>query len=116
MGLVDYILREPQQIAVNISTYDEQFIDAILDAIKRSAKRFYLNAENYNDFAVPNPLIKLAAKNSHSSNNICSEFAPRNREYSEITNNDNTNRKLTPNNSHSSNLIETKNNSHSLLP
>ena len=40
MGLVDYILREPQQKAVNISTYDEQFIVAKLNAIKRSAKRF----------------------------------------------------------------------------
>ena len=28
MGLVDYISRDPQQKAVNISTYDEQFIVA----------------------------------------------------------------------------------------
>ena len=40
MGLIDYISREPQQKAVNISTYDEQFIVAKLDAIKRSPKRF----------------------------------------------------------------------------
>ena len=51
MGLIDYISREPQQKAVNISTYDEHFIVAKLDAIKRSAKRFLLNAENYTAFA-----------------------------------------------------------------
>ena len=45
MGLVDYISRELQQKAVNFSTYDEQFIVAKLDAIKRTAKRFLLNAE-----------------------------------------------------------------------
>ena len=45
-GLIDYISREPQQKAVNISTDDEQFIVAKLDAIKRSGKRFLLNAEN----------------------------------------------------------------------
>ena len=44
-GLVDYISREPQQNAVNISTDDEQFIVAKLDAIKRSAKCFSINAE-----------------------------------------------------------------------
>ena len=32
IGLVDYISREPQQKAINISTYDEQFIVAKLDA------------------------------------------------------------------------------------
>ena len=51
MGLVDYIVREPQQYAFSISTYDEQFIVAKLDAIKRSAKRFLMNAKNYPDFA-----------------------------------------------------------------
>ena len=61
MGLVDYISREPQQKAVNVSAYDEQFIVAKLDAIKRSAKRFLLNAENYIDFATRNPLIKQAS-------------------------------------------------------
>ena len=40
MGLVDYISRDPQQKAVEISAYDEQFIVAKLDVIKRSAKRF----------------------------------------------------------------------------
>ena len=51
MGLVDYISCDPQQKAVNKSAYDEQFIVAKLDVIKRSAKRFLLNAENYVDFA-----------------------------------------------------------------
>ena len=46
MGLVDYMSRDPQQKAVNISAYDEQFIVAKLDVIKRSAKRFLLNTEN----------------------------------------------------------------------
>ena len=50
MGLVDYISRDTQQKAVNISAYDEQFIVAKLDVIKRSAKRFLLNTENYVDF------------------------------------------------------------------
>ena len=49
MGLVDYVSRDPQQKAVNISAYDEQFIVAKLDVIKRSATRFLLNAENYID-------------------------------------------------------------------
>ena len=31
MGLVDYISRDPQQKAVNISVYDEQFIVAKFD-------------------------------------------------------------------------------------
>ena len=46
MGLVDYISRDPQQKAVNISAYDELFLVAKLDVIKRSTKRFLLNAEN----------------------------------------------------------------------
>ena len=46
MGLLDYISRDPQQKAVNISAYDEQFLVAKFDVIKRSAKRFLLNAEN----------------------------------------------------------------------
>ena len=86
MGLVDYISREPQQKAVNISFYDKQFIVAKLDAIKRSAKRFLLNAEHYTNCAVRNPLIKPASNNPHSSDKICSEFKPRNREFSEFTN------------------------------
>ena len=58
MGLVDYISRDPQQEAVNISAHNEQFIVAKLDVIKHGAKRFLLNAENYVDFAARNPLIK----------------------------------------------------------
>ena len=38
MGLVDYIPCDPQQKAVNISAYDEQFIVAKLDVIKRVAE------------------------------------------------------------------------------
>ena len=41
MGLVDYISRDPQQKAVNISAYDKQFIVAKLDVIKRGAKCFF---------------------------------------------------------------------------
>ena len=76
MGLVDYMSREPQQKAVNISTYDDQFIVAKLDAIKRSAKRFLVNAENYTDFAAGIPLIKPASNNPHSNDKLCSEIAP----------------------------------------
>ena len=61
MGLVDYISRDPQQKAVNISAYDEQFIVANLDVINRGAKCFLLNAENYIDFAARNPLLKEAS-------------------------------------------------------
>ena len=78
MGWNDYISRKPQQKAVNISNYDEQFIVAKPDATKRSAKRFLLNAENYTNFAVQNPLTNLAANNSHSSYKLCGKFAPRN--------------------------------------
>ena len=51
MGLVDYNSGDPQQKAVNISAYDQQFIVAKLDVTERSAKRFLLNAENYVDFS-----------------------------------------------------------------
>ena len=115
MGLVDYISCEPQQKAVKISAYDEQFIVAKLDAIKRSAKRFLLNAENYIDFAARNPLLKQASNTPHSSNKLSSEFAPRNREYSAITENDNTINKLTPTYLISNFQIEKANIPHSLF-
>ena len=69
MGLVDYVSREPQQKAVSISAYDEQFIVAKLDVIERGAKRFLLIAENYVDFAARNPLTKLASNNSNPLTN-----------------------------------------------
>ena len=94
-------MREPQQKTVNISTYDEQSIVVKLDTIKRSVKRFLLNAENYTDFAARNPLIKAASNNPHPNDKLCSEFAPQNREYSAITQIGNTISELTPNNSHS---------------
>ena len=78
MGLMDYISRDLQQKAVNISAYDEQFIVAKLDVIKRGAKRFLLIAENYVDFVAGNPLTERASNNPNSSNKLCSEFAPRN--------------------------------------
>ena len=115
MGLVDYISRDPQQKTVNISTYDEQFIVAKFDVIKRGAKRFLLNAENYVDFAARNPLTKQTSNNPNSSNKLCSEFAPRNPEYSTITNTDNSINELTPNNLNSNIQIETANIPHSLF-
>ena len=114
MGLVDYLLRKPRQKTVIISTY-EKCIVAKLDAIKCSAKRFLLNAENYNDFSAINPGMKMAAKIPHSIDNLCSEFAPKNCKYSKTTKNDNTIRELTQNNSHSSNIIETTNITYSLF-
>ena len=107
MGLVDYISRDPQQKAVNISAYDEQFIVAKLNVIKRGAKRYLLNAENYIDFAARNPLTKRASNNPNSSHKFCSEFAPRNPEYSPFTNNDNSINELTPHNLDSNIKIET---------
>ena len=98
MGLVDYISRDPQQKAVNISADDKQFTIAKLNVIKRSAKRFLLNAENYIDIAARNPLIKQASNTPHSTNKLCSEFAPRIPEFYAITENDNTISKLAPNN------------------
>ena len=86
-----------------------------MDVIKHSAKRFLLNAENYVNFAARNSLKKRASNNPNSSNNLCSEFAPRNPEYSTITNNDNSKNELTPNNSNSNIKIETANIPHSLL-
>ena len=115
MGLVDYISRDPKQKAVNISAYDEQFIVAKLDVIKRGAKRFLLNAENYIDFAARNPLLKQVSNTSNSINKLGSEFAPRNPEYSAITEYDNTISKLAPNNSNSNPQIETTNIPHSLF-
>ena len=115
MGLVDYISRDPQQKAVNISAYDEQFIVAKLDVIKRSAKRFLLNAENSVDFAARNPLKKQASNIPNSTNKLCSEFAPRNPGHSSITEGDNSINKLTANNSNSNIQIETANIPHSLF-
>ena len=114
-GLVDYISRDPQQKTVNISAYDEQFIVAKLHVIKRGAKRFLLNAENYVDFAARNPLTKRASNNLNSSNKLCSEFAPRNPEYSTISNNDNSINELTANNLDSNIKIETANIPHWLF-
>ena len=86
-----------------------------MDVIKRGAKRFLLNAENYVDFAAPNPLTKRASSNPNSSNKLCSEFAPQNPDYSTITNNDNSINELTPNNLDSNIKIETANIPHSLF-
>ena len=88
MGLVGYISRNPQQQAVNICVYDEQFIVAKLDVIKRSEKRFLMKAEKYIDFAARNPLIKQASNTPHSTNRLCNEFVRRNPEYSAIMEND----------------------------
>ena len=115
MGLVDYISRDPQQKAVNISAYDEQFTVAKMDVIKRSAKCFLLNAENYVDFAAQNPLTKEASNTPNSTHKLCSEFAPRNPEYSSITDSDNSIKKLTPINSISNIQIKTANILHSLF-
>ena len=103
MGSVDYTSRDPQQKAVNISAYDEQFIVAELNVIKRSAKRFLLNAENYVNFAARNPLTKHATNAPNSTNISTSEFASRNPEYSSITDSDNSINKSTTNNSNSTN-------------
>ena len=114
MGLVDYISRDRQQHAVNISAYDEQFIVAKLDVIKRSAKHFLLNSENYVDFAARNPPTKGVINNPNSTNNLCSEYAPRNPEYSTSTQIDNPISELTINNLKSIPKIETTNIAHSL--
>ena len=78
--------------------------------VKRSAKRFLLNAENYTDFAERNPHKKPASNNPRSSDKICSAFAPLNRDYSGIRQSCNTISELTPNNSHSKDKIENANN------
>ena len=115
LGLVDYVSQEPLQTAVNNSVYDEQFVVAKLDAIKRSTKRSLLNVENYIDFAARNPLIKQASNTPHSSYKLCKEFAPRNREFSAITENDNTISKLTQNKLNSYTQIENANIPHPLF-
>ena len=115
MGLVDYISRDPHQQAVNISAYDEQFIVAKFDVIKRSAKRFLLYAENYVDFAARNPPTKSVINNPNSTNNLCSEFAPRNPEHSKSTQIDNPISELTINNLNFNPKIETTNIPHSLF-
>ena len=115
MGLVDYISGDPRQKAVNISAYDEQFIVAKLNVIKRSAKRILLKAKNYVHFAARNPITKQASNTLNSTNKLCCEFAPRNPEYSSITDSDNSFNKLTSNNSNSNIQIETANVPHSLF-
>ena len=110
-----YISRDPQQQAVNISAYDEQFILAKWDVIKRSAKRFLLNAENYVDFAARNPPTKSVINNPNSTNKLCSEFAPQNPEYSTSTQIDNPISELTINNLNFNPKIETANIPHSLF-
>ena len=115
MRLLDYISRDPHQQAVNISAYDEQFIVVKLDVIKRSAKRFLLNAENYVNFAARNPPIKSVIINPNSTNNLCSEFAPRNSEHSTSTQIDDSISELTINNLNSIPKIETTNIPHSLF-
>ena len=115
MGLVDYISRDPHQQEANISAYDEQFIVAKLDVIKRSAKRFSLNAENYVDFAAQNQSAKCVVNNPNSTNNLCSEFAPRNPEHSTSTQIDDSISELTINNLNSIPKIETTNIPHSLF-
>ena len=105
----------PTTKTVNISAYDEQFIVAKLDVIKRSLKRFLWNAENYVDFAARNPLIKPASNTPNSNSKLRSEFAPRNPEYSAITENDNSISRLETNNSNSNLQIETVNIPHSIF-
>ena len=115
MGLVDYISRDAQQKAVNISAYNELFIVRTLDVIKHSAKRLLLNAENYVNFAARNPLTKQASNTPNCTNKLCSEFAPRKQEYSSITDSDNSINKITPYNSNSNIQIETANIPHSFF-
>ena len=115
MGLVDYISRDPHQQAANISTYDEQFIVAKLDVIKRSAKRFLLNAENYVDFAARNQSTNCVVNNPNSTNNLCSDFAPRNPEHSTSTQIDGSISELMINSLNSIPKIETTNIPHSLF-
>ena len=86
-----------------------------MEVIKRGAKRFLLNAENYIDVAAQNPLTNRASNNPNSSNKLCSKFAPRNPEYSTITNNDNSINELTPNNLNSNIQIEKANIPHLLF-
>ena len=114
MGLVDYISRDPHQQAANISTYDEQFIVAKLDVIKRGAKRFLLNAENYVDFAARNPPTKCDENNLNSINKFGSELTPRNPEHSNITLTDNSISELSPINVNTKPKIEIANNPNSL--
>ena len=86
-----------------------------MDVIKRSAKCFLLNAENYVDFAARNPLTKSVINNPNSTNKLCSEFAPRSPEYSTSTQNDNPINELTPNTLNSNPKTETANISPSLF-
>ena len=53
MCLVHYISRKPSPLAANTTNYDDQFVVAKLDLVKRSAKRFPLNKSNYESTAPP---------------------------------------------------------------
>ena len=85
-----------------MSSYNEQSKVAKLDAIERSAKHFLLNTKKYTGFAERKTLIKSDANKSSSSDKLCSEFAPRNCKYSEITNSGSIISELAPNCCHSS--------------
>ena len=62
----------------------------LVDYISRDPKRFLLNVENYTDFAAANSIIKQSSNTPHSNDKLGSDFAPRNREFSAIPDNDNT--------------------------
>ena len=61
MGLLDYFLCKPLQPTANMSEYDEKFIVAKLDAIKRRAKKFLLNINDNVDSAERNEANKKKA-------------------------------------------------------
>ena len=47
MGLVDYISRQANLVAPNITQYDKQFIVAKLDLMKRAPKKFLIKKSNF---------------------------------------------------------------------
>ena len=94
--------------AVEKSPYDEQFIVGKLDAIKRSAKRFLLNAKNYTDFEERSASgNRTQMKRIHLTNYAANVHREINCEHSANTNSDNIISKLTPNCCNSSTINQT---------
>ena len=79
IGQIDHISCKPNQVAPNITHFDDQFVVAKLDQVKRSAKRFLLYESNNGSIApqieaIYQPMStndKTASKNDNFS--ACTE-------------------------------------------
>ena len=90
-------------------------LDGLYDVLAPGSSVIKTNAEIYVDFAARNQSTKCVVNNPNSTNNLCSDFAPRNPEHSTSTQTDDSISELTINNLNSIPKIETTNIPHSLF-